>query len=1026
MEKKKKLLISSVTAFSTVAGIVAPSVTVLADDLTALEAAQNKVDYAAQVKTFYDFNMAYAATLALPAESQPALLAQLAAIESDCKSDAVQAVLTKMDELATTGKDLSTYTALEAMITEDVPAGLDQDYLYSELTDWGKGMVYTSDVTAAIDAVNAAWADQTSANVIAARTATEAVENEVSKAWLNDQIDEIVDGMDLFVESVESINAAQIQVTFSKALTEDDIDEADDLDNYTLNDEDGDEIDDILADVDAEEGSNIVTLTVDYDEIGDDDEDYQNQGTFELVIDDAVTGTEESATFEVSDFTSPEVLSAEVVGIRTIKLIFSEPVVLSDEDDDLEDIFEVNDGDYSIDEANFINNNTEVNVVLYSDIEDGEELTVDISADLEDYAGYSNKKASFDITADFDDSDLEIVSYKDASDYEVTLVFNKDVEFADYEDYTQIVSSAYDGSVDDEDDDYYGFEEESSDSDTIQGLYHSSSKNVVEAVEIDGNEVTLYFDEDTELPETAYVYVDSDVLQDLYEVENDDLYIKVSATKDTTKPTIESVEQDEDEQDQIIITFSEDMDEDTAEDEDNYTVTDEDGDTVRISKAELTDDDEVTLTLSKDLDEGDTYEVTVEDVEDEAGNKISDTTESFVAGETDAVDADDLTLRHYNDGKSTQKIVVDFDTTMLADGTRYAINNLDNYYLTVKIDSTYYGVTLSDYDSVSIKATDSNSKVEIKLPGNDADNDESFDFSDCDEIYLTITQVKDDYGNGTNATDFVKLTVDGSDDSLGLDDEDETPVATDTDTIVVELEDEFSFDKDDMFIGYYEGDTLDEDDWVDITPSTTKVTKDGTTTITYTLSEDDEMTYDAKTADGYTIYVRTVDADEIESENSYGDTLAGDQTWKVMDDITPALALIDGEDGSKILYSPDVVLDDRDDYEDAVVVTEFNDNGSSSTATVTLTFEEDLTDANISKYVFETDDDDVDITAVSLSENVITLTLSFDSDDFADEEDLLGLGISTGTNKLYDTAEDGPDGVNGFVLDTEIEGLDVD
>jgi hypothetical protein len=360
---------------------------------------------------------------------------------------------------------------------------------------------------------------------------------------------------------------------------------------------------------------------------------------------------------------------------------------------------------------------------------------------------------------------------------------------------------------------------------------------------------------------------------------------------------------------------------------------------------------------------------------------------------------------------------------MLADGTRYSVNNLDNYTLTlVNSDDEEYEIDLSDYDSASIKTTDSDTKVEIKLPGNDADDDESFDFSDYEELYMTITKVKDSYGNATTASDFELLEVESSNDELGLDDSDETPVATDTDTIVVELEDEFTFDKDDMFIGYYEDDSMDEDDWVDITPSTTKVTKDGTTTITYTLSEDDEMTYDAKTADGYTIYVRTVDADEIESENSYGDTLIGDAEWAVMDDITPALALIDDEDGSEIFYSPEVVLDDRDDYNDAVVVSDFNDDDDASTATVTLTFEEDLTDANISKYVFETDDDDVDIESVSLDGNVITLTISFDSDDYSDLEDLLGLGISTGTNMLYDAAEDGPDGVNGFVLDTEIEG----
>jgi hypothetical protein len=1009
MKNKKKVLISSVTAFSTVAGLVAPSVTVLADDLSALETAQNKVTYAAQVKTFYDFNMAYAAVIALPSTDQGALLAELAAIEADCKSDAVQAVLAKMDTLAAS-KDLANYTELEAMITDEVPAGLDQDYLYSELTDWGKGMVYTSDVIEAIDAINAAWTSKTSADLTTARTATAKVTNEGSKQWLEDQITELVDSMDLFVESVTSINAAQIKVTFNQNLTEDTIDEAEDLDNYTLNDASGDEIDDILADIEAEEGSNVVILTVDYDMMGDDDEDYQNQATFELVIDEDVTGTEETKTFTVSDFEVPEALSAEVVGIRTIKVMISEPIVASG-DYDFEDVFEVNDGDYSIEEVISLDNGSEFNIVLFSDIEDGEELTVSVNSDAEDYAGYSLKEDTFTITADFDTSELAITGYEQAEDTEVTLVFNKDIQFADFEDYTQLVSDEYTG------DDYDGFESVDADSDTLQGLYHSSSKNVVQAAEIDGNKLTLYFDNDTELPETAYVYVDSGVLQDLWEEENDDLSIKVSTTKDETKPTVESVEQDEDTNNQIIITFSEDMDEDTAEDEDNYTVTDEDGDTVRVSSAELTDDDEVTLTLSKDLDDGVEYEVTIEDVEDEAGNKMSDSTMSFTAYETDAVVADDLTLRYYNEGTSTQKIVIDFDTAMLADGTRYSINTLDNYDMTITVDGEEYSINLADYEDASIKATNSNNKVEITLPGNDADLDESFDFSDAESIFITVSKVDD--ANGNRTAEFSDLEVNPSDTSLGLDDEDESPAATDTETIEVVLEDVFDFDKNDIYLGYYDADL----NWNTITPSTTKVVKSSsTTTITYTLSEADQLTYDAKYEGGYSVYVKTVDADEIESENSYGDKLVGGAEWLVMDEITPELALIDDEDGSTIYYSTDVVIDDRDDYNEAVVVTAFD----GATATVTLTFEEDLTDANISKYVFATDDDDVDVTAVSLLGNVITLTLSIDSSDYAEAADLLGLGISTGSNELYDTAENGPDGINSIVLDTEIEGLDVE
>ncbi|MFU0825783.1 Ig-like domain-containing protein [Clostridium sp.] len=219
--------------------------------------------------------------------------------------------------------------------------------------------------------------------------------------------------------------------------------------------------------------------------------------------------------------------------------------------------------------------------------------------------------------------------------------------------------------------------------DVIESFYHTTSKNTVEAVEIDGNEVTLYFGDDYQLPETAYVFVDADVLEDLWEKENDDLNIKVNVVKDNQRPEIKKIEQDEDSNYKIIITFNEDIEKKSSEDKGNYTVKDKDGKELRISKAEKTDDDEVTLTLSKELEDGDKYEVTVEDVEDKAGNKISKVTKTFTAKETQAVKADDITVRYYDAGKSNQKIVVDFDTKMLADGSRYAINNLENYDLTI-------------------------------------------------------------------------------------------------------------------------------------------------------------------------------------------------------------------------------------------------------------------------------------------------------------------------------------------------------
>lgn len=810
---------------------------------------------------------------------------------------------------------------------------------------------------------------------------------------------------DLKVVSVKSINAAQVKVTFNRALTEDERDEAEDLDNYTLNNSKGDEVEDVFADVDVEEGSKEAILTVDYNRIGDDDDDYQNQASYKLVLDENITGTEVSKEFKVSDFEIPEVTSVEVVGIRTIKVKLSEPIVAK-KDKELKDTFEINDEEYSIDKVTSINNGTELNIELYSDLEDGEELTVDVKSEAEDYAGYSLKKAQFKTKVNFDKSDLVIEGYKKAKDREITLVFNKDVKFADYEDYTKIVAESAKN-----DPDYEGFKNVPDNDDVIKSFYHTTSKNTVEAVEIDGNEVTLYFGDDYQLPETAYVFVDADVLQDLWEKENDDLNIKVNVVKDNQRPEIKKIEQDEDSNYKIIITFNEDIEKKSSEDKGNYTVKDKDGKELRISKAEKTDDDEVTLTLSKELEDGDKYEVTVEDVEDKAGNKISKVTKTFTAKETQAVKADDITVRYYDAGKSNQKIVVDFDTKMLADGSRYAINNLENYDLTVD------GVTvnLGDYDGASIKAVEGNKKAEIKLPGNIKENnkDDKFNFAIAKQITLDINKVDDANGNRTNVIKDLEVKAKGE---IGLDDD---IVAIDTETIKMVLEDEVDFENSDVEIGYYDA----SNKWNKIVPSSTKVEKkDGVTTVTYKLKEKDQLAYNGKYQGKYDLYINTVS--KTESENRYGDTLkAGvskDPEWKVLDKIAPALALIDEDEPQTIKYSPEVALDDRDDYEDAVRVVKYN--ASTNTATIELIFEEDI-DTKVNPNMFKTDDSDVKVKSATVNGNVLTLEVKANDDDYDDAEDFVGLEISSGSNEIFDLAEDvdGEPDPNGAAFTTEVQ-----
>jgi hypothetical protein len=161
-----------------------------------------------------------------------------------------------------------------------------------------------------------------------------------------------------------------------------------------------------------------------------------------------------------------------------------------------------------------------------------------------------------------------------------------------------------------------------------------------------------------ELPQgTAYVYVLKEAVNDLWDIENAQEMIAVEVELDETAPEVDG-EVDVDDEDVIIITFTEDMDADSIVDEDNYTLLDEDGDEVEdaIVSAVASDTDEVTITFDDEL--SGFYSIVLEDLEDLAGNDIADTTLEF--------EVDDLTA----------PLVADFSATIYNPGTDEQISEL--------------------------------------------------------------------------------------------------------------------------------------------------------------------------------------------------------------------------------------------------------------------------------------------------------------------------------------------------------------
>ena len=101
---------------------------------------------------------------------------------------------------------------------------------------------------------------------------------------------------------------------------------------------------------------------------------------------------------ELFDNTIPKAVSAEVVGKYTIKVTFSEPIMVPyldeeiDREEMIDDFFSIDGGDYLIEKIEKLGNDTELNVTLYSALEEG---TVEI--ELNRYQGLLIRNSQEDL-----------------------------------------------------------------------------------------------------------------------------------------------------------------------------------------------------------------------------------------------------------------------------------------------------------------------------------------------------------------------------------------------------------------------------------------------------------------------------------------------------------------------------------------------------------------------------------------------------------------------------------------------------
>jgi trimeric autotransporter adhesin len=615
------------------------------------------------------------------------------------------------------------------------------------------------------------------------------------------------------VTSVSAINLKEVVVKFNTELDKDSVTKDKfKLDGLALAANDT---------VELNEDGKSVTITL--------DTEFVNQTTFEVTVSGvknlqgtALAETTVSAT--AFDTTVPTVLSTSQVGPSTIKVVFSEPVKTA-----LAGNFKVDGGQYFIDGSSLSINGNVVTFDLFTTIPDGEH-TVSVNG-VKDFADYSVVATDSKFVAAKDAVAPSVTKVVKATPEQVILEFNEDISL--------------DAAA------------------AVANFYHTNTGNTVDVAGfsvINGNQLKLDFTTNTLPKGTAYLYVSKDIIKDGWNNKSEAIAITVDVAVDSVKPVVSKVESADDQT--IKLTFSEDVDVTTAENELNYTILNGSGEKVNTTFTATASGSAVTLAFNSPL-AGSDYTVVVDKVEDLSGNAIDKVSVKAPVKDTSAPAVADLVTGGTEDGYlyGSKKIVKISFTEAI---NQSDLLNLSNY----KLDGGKY---LSEYNATASVA-DNGKSVLIDLS-----KESSVTLADGDDI--VVGKVRDVAGNASaNLSTLVNL-ADQDATGIAID----SVEATGTKTLKVTLADALSsFEADDF--------AIEDESGIAITASgVTFANVDGKGVITFTLTnalDTDATVADAPgvpNADG--LVVTTVASlTDINSKNSFGVKVANSQASLAADD----------------------------------------------------------------------------------------------------------------------------------------------
>jgi len=499
------------------------------------------------------------------------------------------------------------------------------------------------------------------------------------------------------VESVTSDNLKQVEFELN-TLDNIDSDVLEDAANYSVETDADSKVNASDVSVDG----NTVTVTL--------DAAVSNQTSGELTINKSVLGTEDNfVSDEITfyDATVPTTDDIQLVGPNKFEIHFSEPI-------ETKGTVEVDNGIYGVSDISLSGNVATVELAA-SSLSEGE---YDVSVQgFEDYAGYTALAKSFTLDYEKDETAPE-PSIKSASQTKVVVEFDKPVEF-DGEDFSELTNEEQEAF-----------------------FYHTYTSYTPDSVETsDDKTFTLEFT-DNPLPEGE---VNVHVLREANDIDLTDEWgnqleenkaFTVDIEADDTNPEVTAVTPDESNQNQVHVSFSEDVLTSDAEDEDNFTVTNADGEEVTEFNANYTAneaDGEYYTTLTFENDLNGNYNVEVSDVSDNslAQNELNDVTVSFNVTDVNNPDLSTTTVKSVDNtgDDSNDYLYVYFPEKMSTEGD-YSV-----------LDKSNYQIGDNDLDSDdTIELFGDSSKVKITL--DDADQ-----YNDLKDKKLTIARLKDATGN---------------------------------------------------------------------------------------------------------------------------------------------------------------------------------------------------------------------------------------------------------------------------------------